>query len=90
VINEKILITCSVNNKSVPTGFRAPVGTDITHLKHITMPNCLSCGGVHIWEGEDGYWEEDPPPKPLPREHLLNKLLKVRPKRTKPSAPHVQ
>jgi hypothetical protein len=64
VIDRKIFITCPVAEVSVSTGFRAPAGTDITHLKRITRRRCPACGQEHVWNGVDGYWVEDPEPAP--------------------------
>jgi hypothetical protein len=79
VIDKKIFITCPVAGVPVSTGFRAPAGTDITHLKRITMQYCPACGGEHVWNGEEGYWEEELPPP-----SFLQELLNIwrRPKRS--------
>lgn len=59
MIDKRIFITCPVAGVPIATGFRAPAGTDITHLKRITMRHCPACAEEHVWNGEDGYWEEE-------------------------------
>ena len=79
MIDKKILITCPVAGVAVATGFRAPAGIDITSLKHITLRYCSACAGEHVWDGEDGYWEEVVPPAPSFWDQVLN--IWRRPKR---------
>jgi len=61
MIDKKIFITRPVTAVPVSTGFRAPSGTNITALKRVTMRRCSACGEEHVWNGEDGYWEEEEP-----------------------------
>jgi hypothetical protein len=60
--DRKICIRCPVTGASVATGFRAAVGTDISHLHGVRTRHCAACGGEHLWNGENAYWEEQPPP----------------------------
>jgi predicted RNA-binding Zn-ribbon protein involved in translation (DUF1610 family) len=59
MIDKKIFISCPVTAVPVSTGFRAPLGTNITALKRVTMRHCPACGEEHIWNGDDGYWVEE-------------------------------
>jgi hypothetical protein len=61
MIDKKIFITCPTTGVPVSTGFRAPPGTDITALKRVLLRRCQACSGEHVWNGEDGYWEENEP-----------------------------
>jgi hypothetical protein len=61
MIDEKIFITCPVTAAPVPTGFRAPQGTDLSALKRVNMRWCPSCHEEHVWNGVDGYWVDDEP-----------------------------
>jgi hypothetical protein len=65
MIDKRILITCPERGGPVSTGFRAPIGTDITFLKGVKMQQCPSCGGDHIWKGEDAYWDKEVPATPF-------------------------
>lgn len=59
MIDKKIYTTCPVDNVAVWTGFRAPLGTDLTGLKKVTMRCCPSCLREHLWNGAEAYWDED-------------------------------
>ena len=56
MIDRKIMITCPAAVGPVATGFRAPIGTDISGLKHIVLWPCPACGAEHRWDGVDAYW----------------------------------
>jgi hypothetical protein len=61
MIDKKIFIVCPATGAPVPTGFRAPAGTDLTGLNRVKMAHCPACRGEHIWNGEDGFWKEGEP-----------------------------
>jgi hypothetical protein len=60
-MSDKIVIFCPARKVPVRTGFRAPPGTPLTGLKQVKLENCPACGALHLWNGEDAYWEQDEP-----------------------------
>lgn len=60
-MSDPILITCPATSQPVKTGFRAPSGSDISHLKGVRLERCPQCGQTHVWDGRSAFWEEKQP-----------------------------
>lgn len=51
-----VMIKCPVTGEAVPTG----IGINYESLRNVEMSDnvlgaCPSCGGEHIWQGEDAF-----------------------------------
>jgi hypothetical protein len=48
-----IMITCPKTMKPVPTGVNVPV--EMLSGFQSNGLGCPACGGMHVWDGSDGY-----------------------------------